>query len=377
MERSSFFNAELIDEQYDRTYNAEDFARYFASFIKSGVYALQANNLQVVSTNGDMALQVRSGKAWINGYFYENTEDLSVSVDNADGTHNRIDRVVVQLDLANRHIITMIKKGSPSSRPSAPTLQRDSNIYELALADISVKAGAIKINQSDITDCRYDNKLCGIVSGVVDQIDTTNLFAQFEDAFERWFDDVRNTLGTDSAGNLLNKINEIISKLSEKLSVAGGTVKGDLTINGRLRTKDGIDVGNKKLYNVQAIQNDGKEMIGDDFLGNTHINATGNAVRIGYGSNTKQIIAHKPLYQYASYLILDNLNVRAQRQEFGLTKEKVDELMNVNQEVRWLTDNRLYESVDSDLAVNTNHVISQLIDTVLSLRKEIEELKKQ
>ena len=157
----------------------------------------------------------------------------------------------------------------------------------------------------------------------------------------------------------------------------GGTVKGDLTINGRLRTKDGIDVGNKKLYNVQAIQNDGKEMIGDDFLGNTHINATGNAVRIGYGSNTKQIIAHKPLYQYASYLILDNLNVRAQRQEFGLTKEKVDELMNVNQEVRWLTDNRLYESVDSDLAVNTNHVISQLIDTVLSLRKEIEELKKQ
>ena len=51
--------------------------------------------------------------------------------------------------------------------------------------------------------------------------------------------------------------------------------------------------------------------------------------------------------------------------------------MNVNQEVRWLTDNRLYESVDSDLAVNTNHVISQLIDTVLSLRKEIEELKKQ
>ena len=74
---------------------------------------------------------------------------------------------------------------------------------------------------------------------------------------------------------------------------------------------------------------------------------------------------------------MDDLNVRAQRQEFGLTKEKVDELMNVNQEVRWLTDNRLYESVDSDLAVNTNHVISQLIDTVLSLRKEIEELKKQ
>lgn len=376
MERSSFFNAELIDEQYDRTYNAEDFARYFASFIKTGVYALQVNNLQVVSTNGDMALQIKSGKAWINGYFYENTEDLSVSVDNADGTHNRIDRVVVQLDLANRHIITMIKKGSPSSRPSAPTLQRDSNIYELALADISVKAGAIKINQSDITDCRYDNKLCGIVSGVVDQIDTTNLFAQFEDAFERWFDDVKNTLGTDSAGNLLNKVNEIISKLSEKLSVAGGTIKGNLTVTGKLQAEDGIDVGNKKLYNVQAIQNNGKELIGDDGLGNTHISAPSDKIRMGYGASTKQIIAHKPFYQYANYLVLNELNTRVYSQNIGLTKEKVDELMNLNEGVRVLADNGLYESVDSDLAVNTNLVISQLIDTVLTLRSEINELKK-
>lgn len=376
MERSSFFNAELVDEQYDRTYNAEDFARYFASFIKSGIFPNPTSNLQVKVDNA-MRIIVSAGKAWINGYFYENTDELSLQLATADGVLNRIDRVVLRLDLINREMKCAIKTGTAASAPQTPTLQRDSDIYELALADILVKNGAVKITQSNITDQRFNADLCGIVSGVVDQIDTTGLFAQFENEFTRWFADTKATLGSDVAGNLLNMINDLTVKLSEQDLTEGGGIAGDLVINGKLMVTDGLDLAQFKLYNVQAIQNDGKELLADDLLGNTHINATGNAVRIGYGSNTKQIIAHKPLYQYASYLILDDLNVRAQRQEFGLTKEKVDELMNVNQEVRWLTDNRLYESVDSDLAVNTNHVISQLIDTVLSLRKEIEELKKQ
>ncbi len=375
MERSSFFNAELVDEQYDRTYNAEDFARYFASFIGSGIFPNPTSNLQVKVDNA-MRIIVSQGKAWINGYFYENTDELSLQLATADGVLNRIDRVVLRLDLINREMKCAIKTGTAASTPQTPTLQRDSDIYELALADILVKNGAVKITQSNITDKRFNNDLCGIVSGVVDQIDTTNLFAQFENEFTRWFTDTKATLGSDVAGNLLNMINDLTVKLSEQDLTEGGGIAGDLVINGKLMVTDGLDLANFKLYNVQAIQNDGKELLADDLLGNTHINATGNAVRIGYGSNTKQIIAHKPLYQYASYLILDDLNVRAQRQEFGLTKEKVDELMNVNREVRRLTDNRLYESVDSDLAVNTNHVISQLIDTVLDLRTEIGELKR-
>lgn len=375
MERSSFFNAELIDEQYDRTYNAEDFARYFASFIKSGIFPSPTSNLQVRANDG-MSVVVSKGKAWINGYFYENTEDLILNLATAHGVLKRIDRIVVRLDLSARIIQCATKKGSESSSPTPPNLQRDSDIFELALADILIENGATKLTQSNITDQRFNNDLCGIVSGVIDQIDTTNLFAQFENEFTRWFADTKATLGSDVAGNLLNKINDLTVKLLTQNLLDGGNIDGDLIVDGKVTVTNGLDLSKFKLYNVQAIQNDGKEMLADDFLGNTHINATGEAVRIGYGSNTKQIIAHKPLYQYASYLVLDNLSVRAQLQEFGLTKEKVDELMNVNREVRRLTDNRLYESVDSDLAVNTNHVISQLIDTVLGLRNEIGELKR-
>ena len=63
MERSSFFNAELKGEEYDRVYLAEDYARYFASFIGNGVFADPSNNLQVQAT-GAMNITLKEGKAW-------------------------------------------------------------------------------------------------------------------------------------------------------------------------------------------------------------------------------------------------------------------------------------------------------------------------
>ncbi len=211
MERSSFFNAELVDEKYDRTYNAEDFARYFASFIGSGIFPNPTTNLQVKVDNA-MQIMVLAGKAWINGYFYENTDELSLQLATADGVLNRIDRVVLRLNLINREMKCVVKQGASASTPQTPSIQRDSDIYELALADILVENGATKLTQSNITDQRFNNDLCGIVSGVVDQIDTTDLFTQFQSAFELWFDQIKGQLSEDAAGNLQLQIDEAVNK---------------------------------------------------------------------------------------------------------------------------------------------------------------------
>ena len=85
MEKSSFFNS----VSHDRTYKAEDWAEYFASFIGNGVFPVPSTGLQVVANDG-MKLNVKTGKAWINGYFYFNTGDLAVELDTADGQLNRI-----------------------------------------------------------------------------------------------------------------------------------------------------------------------------------------------------------------------------------------------------------------------------------------------
>ena len=178
MEKSSFFNS----VSHDRTYKAEDWAEYFASFIGNGIFPVPSTGLQVVAGSG-MNVTVRAGKAWINGYFYQNTGDLTVQLATADGQLNRIDRIVVQWNLTNRTITTKVKSSGFSASPSAPAVQRDADIFELVLADVFVAAGVTAITQSRITDQRLNTSLCGVVAAVVDQIDT----AAFNAQLQAWF----------------------------------------------------------------------------------------------------------------------------------------------------------------------------------------------
>ena len=178
MEKSSFFNS----VSHDRTYKAADWAEYFASFIGNGIFPVPSTGLQVVAGSG-MNVTVRAGKAWINGYFYQNTGDLTVQLATADGQLNRIDRIVVQWNLTNRTITTKVKSSGFSASPSAPAVQRDADIFELVLADVFVAAGVTAITQSRITDQRLNTSLCGVVAAVVDQIDT----AAFNAQLQAWF----------------------------------------------------------------------------------------------------------------------------------------------------------------------------------------------
>ena len=61
MEKSSFFNAELKGEVYDREYLAEDYARYFNSFIANGVFPTPTSNLQVIA-NDNMTVTCKLGQ---------------------------------------------------------------------------------------------------------------------------------------------------------------------------------------------------------------------------------------------------------------------------------------------------------------------------
>jgi hypothetical protein len=175
MERSSFFNS----VNHDRLYKAEDWAAYFASFIGNGVFPLPSSGLQVLAGEG-MNVVIGTGKAWINGYFYFNTGDLSMTLSTADGVLKRIDRIVIRWDLQARDIAIQIKKGAYSAAPTPPALSRDADAYELALADVYVGAGAVAIGQAQITDRRLDPGLCGIVAGTVSELDTSGFNAQLQ-----------------------------------------------------------------------------------------------------------------------------------------------------------------------------------------------------
>jgi parallel beta-helix repeat protein len=182
VERCGFFDANLVGEEYDRVYLASQFAAYFASFIGNGVFAEHSNQLQVMEmATPQMQIGVERGQAWINGYWYENTDMLYLPIDVADGVLNRIDSVVLRLGFSERNMWLAVKKGTPAINPIAPEVTRTADYYELQLATISIPAGSIKITQAQITDTRMNQNVCGWVTGVIDQVDTTTLFNQYVD----------------------------------------------------------------------------------------------------------------------------------------------------------------------------------------------------
>jgi len=72
---------------------------------------------------------------------------------------------------------------TPASNPQPPTLQRDADAFELCLADVRVNNGATQLTQSVITDQRWNTALCGVVVGVITQIDPSFITAQFNAFF--------------------------------------------------------------------------------------------------------------------------------------------------------------------------------------------------
>lgn len=289
MEKSFVFNS----VNGDRRYKAEDFREYFASFIGNGVFPNPSSNLQVVDNN-NMTITVKKGKGWINGAIYINTDDLVINIDPADGILNRIDRVVLRFDTLNRNIKLAVKKCTFNSSPVATELQRDADAYELGLADIYIRAGAISITQSSITDLRLDKNLCGIVKGTIEEIDTTTLLAQlstwkdeeisnfnvwrenqenkqedwynttttnFVSEFNIWFESIKDILDEDAAGNLLNEINKVKEELAKIETTAEKTSYNNATSNLTATNVQGaIDEIVAKIENFNeiniSIQND-------------------------------------------------------------------------------------------------------------------------
>lgn len=201
-ERYGFFNA-TNSSNPDRVYDSSDFAAYFASFIGNGVFAKHSDQLRVAQQDSpDMSVQVLGGQAWINGWWYENTSTLNLDIDPADGTLDRIDIIVVQFDLTNRVIKTIVRKGSPSAGATAPELNRDDDLWELKLAEVNVPHGTVNITDVKITDTRSDTTVCGWVSGLIDQMDTTELFNQLKEATQDAVDAMKDAIDGTIAGNL-------------------------------------------------------------------------------------------------------------------------------------------------------------------------------
>lgn len=298
-EKSGFFNArEAEDGTYDREYDAEQFAEYFANFISNGVYANPANQLKVVfddSPNKPFVVIVRKGKAYIDGYWYELTEDMEITVPVNTKAYIVKDVIRCILDKAERKVSIVLEEDVTSDYPV-----NNKTRHDLVLSTIIVQPNASKLNAEDITDRRPDKTYCGFVTGVIDQIDTTELFQQYDDAFKIWFDEMKDQLSTDAAGNLQTQIGLLRNlKTIVKDSVVNAINSlYDSTIGKTLKTLEEVSSNTEQGYYVDALAV--AELNRKEILYDTAITADGTYTLTDSVENYSKIYVVASLYNNES-----------------------------------------------------------------------------
>lgn len=207
-ETSGFFNALNVSGKYDREYDASQFAEYFSKFISDGVFINPMNQLQVIAKTG-LTVTVKAGSAYIEGYWYTLHEDADITLSPNTLSYASNSVICCRLSKTSR-TITLQKKESVSS--TLPT--NDGTIHELVLCVITMNPAVSTITNAMIEDKRSDNRYCGFVKGLVEQIDTTDIFLQLETSFENWFNTIKGKLSTDVAGSLQTQIDNISNNMT-------------------------------------------------------------------------------------------------------------------------------------------------------------------
>ena len=249
---------------HDRKYNTLQMSSIFDGIIRDGVFMSIADKL-MVDAESEMTIVAKPGRAWFNHTWTLNDAKLPLVVEQSELILDRIDAVVLEVNSSQAVRANTIKmvKGTPSADPQKPTLTKSLDVNQYPLAYVSVKHGVTVINQADITNAVGTSE-CPFVTGILETISIDELvsqwksewelwinemkengedwqnqvesefeawstqqkeeFTQFiqqfeaamqifqtnsEEAFNKWFETVKDILDDNTAGNLLNLINEI------------------------------------------------------------------------------------------------------------------------------------------------------------------------
>ena len=251
--RSGFFNS--IDG--DRLYNADDMNRPYKDVISNGVFPNPSTNLQVYTSSG-MTVQILEGGGMFGGGWAYNDAPVLLTLQAGETNLNRIDAIVIARDTSElvRATRVYVKKGTPASSPVAPTMERNEYLNEYCLATVRVNSGTTTLTQSMITDTRMNSDVCGWVTGLIEQVDTSTLFEQWQTAYEeqyesntnafnKWFADLQGLLADDDSARAeivrlgtikADKVSQTVTLSSGGWTLSGGVYTQTVTVNNLAET---------------------------------------------------------------------------------------------------------------------------------------------
>lgn len=123
------------------------FSQWGELLLNSGV----VSGLDVTAGAG-MSVNVAAGVAFMRGRYYENTTPKNVAITAAPGAGlTRKDFIILKIDLTANTVVVTKKDGTTAGGGTLPALQQDTNVWELAIAAVSVANGTVSITNPMIT----------------------------------------------------------------------------------------------------------------------------------------------------------------------------------------------------------------------------------
>lgn len=175
MEHYGFFNGE-------QEYGQDEFSRYFNNIFQSGISTDDNGTLTYrVYSDEPNKVKVETGFAIIKGFYLYNDSLKTLNI-NKDSNYDRIDRIVIRLNLNNKVVSIERKQGTATSNPVPPDLQRDNLIWELSLAQVKID----KNNNIYIIDERFRQELCGAIRPK-NFTEFNAMLKEFQKQFDLWF----------------------------------------------------------------------------------------------------------------------------------------------------------------------------------------------
>lgn len=215
--------------ELDRAVDSTVLRNMIKKFFSNGLFLSADANCWAVTAPSDdsLTVTVSPGAGVIQGAtgYTENSGTLTLPA--ADASLPRYDMIVARLNDNNayRNIYLDVVTGTAASTPAYPDLTQSDSVWEIGIAAVLRPAASTTITQSNITDLRANSDYAGQVNAI-DSIDTSEWSAQldayyleyvarsaaYESAsqasFTAWFEDMKDQLSEDAAGNLQLEIDD-------------------------------------------------------------------------------------------------------------------------------------------------------------------------
>lgn len=206
--KSGFFNS--INN--DRLYSAIDFSSFFDGIFSDGVFRNYGDGFKIIPDSSQPGtVIVGSGKAWFNNTWSLLDAQKSMTLNNNKKCVATIAlHINKSISIRNNSIDVVYSETISGIK----IIDDDEWIVPLAL--VSIDPDKAIIEKTDIVNL-VGTEACPYAAGILESDETLSKWTK---SFDEWFNNIKNKLSSDTAGNLQNQIDALMLRHTSEITLS-------------------------------------------------------------------------------------------------------------------------------------------------------------